>query len=109
MKLAVLSPHFTPDMAPTGEVITRVVTDLAGRGHEQHVVTALPWYEQRRVEPEWRGRVVRTELTPWGSVTRVHPFPTDKRSIPLRALAFAGFSALAGVTGLRGGRVDGVL
>jgi colanic acid biosynthesis glycosyl transferase WcaI len=109
MKLAVLSPHFTPDMAPTGEVITRVVNELAGRGHELHVVTALPWYEHHRVEPEWRGRVVRTELTPWGSVTRVHPFPTDKRSIPLRALAFAGFSALAGVTGLRGGRVDGVL
>jgi colanic acid biosynthesis glycosyl transferase WcaI len=109
MKLAVLSPHFAPDMAPTGEVITRIVTELAGRGHELHVVTALPWYEHHRVEPDWRGRPVRTERAPWGSVTRVHPFPTDKRSIPRRALAFAGFSALAGVTGLRGGPVDGVL
>jgi colanic acid biosynthesis glycosyl transferase WcaI len=39
----------------------------------------------------------------------VHPFPTDKRSIPRRAVAFGGFSALAGLWGLRGGRADGVL
>ena len=109
MKLAVLSPHFAPDMAPTGEVITRVVTELADRGHELHVVTALPWYEHHAVEPEWRGQLVRTEITPWGSITRVHPFPTDKRSIVGRALAFGAFSALAGVNGLRGGRVDAVL
>jgi colanic acid biosynthesis glycosyl transferase WcaI len=109
MKLAVLSPHFAPDMAPTGEVITRVVTELADRGHELHVVTALPWYEHHAVEPEWRGHLVRAETTPWGSITRVHPFPTDKRSIAGRALAFGAFSTLAGVNGLRGGRVDGVL
>jgi colanic acid biosynthesis glycosyl transferase WcaI len=109
VKLAVLSPHFAPDMAPTGEVITRIVTELVDRGHELHVVTALPWYQHHAVEPQWRGRLVRVETTPWGSITRVHPFPTDKRSIPRRAAAFGGFSALAGLTGLRGGRVDGVL
>ena len=109
MKLAVLSPHFAPDMAPTGEVITRIVTELADRGHELDVVTALPWYEHHAVEPGWQGRLVRTEVTPWGSITRVHPFPTDKRSIAGRALAFGAFSSLAGAMGLRGGRVDGVL
>ena len=30
--------------------------------------------------------------TPWGRITRVHPFPTDKRNIPARALAFGGFT-----------------
>ncbi len=109
MKLAVLCPHFAPDVAPTGEVITRIVLELADRHHQVHVVTALPWYLHHRVEPEWEGRPVRCEPTEWGSITRVHPFPTDKRDIPRRALAFAGFSALAGLTGLRGGRVDGVL
>ena len=109
MKLAVLCPHFAPDTAPTGEVMTRIVLELAARGHELHVVTALPWYVHHRVEPEWAGRTVRTERTAWGSITRVNPFPTDKRSIPQRAAAFAAFSVLAGLTGLRGGRVDGVL
>lgn len=109
MKLAVVCPHFAPDVAPTGEVITRIVVELAERGHELHVVTALPWYVHHHVEPAWSGRLVRVEPTEWGSIARVHPFPTDKRSIPRRAAAFGAFSALAGLTGLRGGRVDGVL
>ena len=82
MKLAVLCPHFAPDVAPTGEVITRIVLELADRGHELHVVTALPWYVHHRVEPAWAGRLVRVEPTEWGSITRVHPFPTDKTLDP---------------------------
>ncbi len=110
MKLAVICPHFAPDIAPTGEVMTRLVTELAARGHELHVVTALPWYQHHRIEPGWGGRPTRTERTTWGSITRIHPFPSpDKRSIPRRALGFAAFSALAGAMSLRGGRVDGVL
>jgi colanic acid biosynthesis glycosyl transferase WcaI len=53
---------------------------------------------------------VRREDTPWGSITRVHPFPTaDKRNILGRAASFAGFSAMGGVIAARGGRVDGIL
>jgi colanic acid biosynthesis glycosyl transferase WcaI len=109
MKLAVLCPHFAPDLAPTGDVVTRIVLELAGRGHRIDVVTALPWYVHHRVEPEWSGRLTRRETTEWGTIRRVHPFPVDKRSIVKRAAAFGGFSALAGLAGLGGGRVDGVL
>lgn len=114
LKLAVLCPHFAPDTAPTGDVMTRIVTELAARGHEIHVVTALPWYRDHRIEPAWEGRglrrFVRRERTAWGSITRVQPFPgDDKRNILRRALGFAGFSVLAGVSSLRGGRVDAVI
>ncbi|HEY3141376.1 MAG TPA: glycosyltransferase family 4 protein [Acidimicrobiales bacterium] len=112
MRLLVICPHYAPDVAPTGEVMTSIGTELVRRGHELHVVTALPWYEHHRVEPEWRGRPVRHEEVPWGQVTRVHPFPTDKRNIPARALAFAGFTVLASVmsvAGKRRFRPDGVL
>lgn len=109
MKLAVLCPHFAPDTAPTGEVITRIVHELAARGHELHVVTALPWYEHHRIADGWQGRLIRRERTTWGSITRVHPFPGDKASLPQRAAGFGAFSALVVATGLRGGRVDGVL
>jgi putative colanic acid biosynthesis glycosyltransferase WcaI len=109
MKLAVLCPHFSPDPAPTGEVISRIVRELAERGHELHVVTALPWYTHHAVEVEWRGRPVRRERTAWGSITRVHPFPSDKTNIALRAASFGGFCALAGLAALPGGRLDAVL
>jgi colanic acid biosynthesis glycosyl transferase WcaI len=104
VKLLVICPHYAPDTAPTGEVMTSIGTELAARGHELHVVTSLPWYQHHRIEPGWEGRVVRHEDTDVGRITRVHPFPTDKRNIPARAAAFAGFTVLAGAAGLRGWR-----
>lgn len=109
LRIAVLCPHFAPDSAPTGDVMTAIVAGLASFGHELHVVTSLPWYRTRSVEPEWRGRWVRRLATPWGSITRVHPFPAKRRSIVRQAAGFVGFSVLTGLAGMRGGKVDVVL
>ena len=110
LRIAVLCPHFEPDTAPTGAVMTRIVHELAELGHELQVVTALPWYRDHAVEPEWRGRWIHRETTPWGSITRVHPFPgADRTNLLRRAAGFAGFSVLAVLGGLRGGRVDAVV
>jgi colanic acid biosynthesis glycosyl transferase WcaI len=100
MHILVLCPHFAPDSAPTGVVMTAIVDGLAERGHRLHVVTALPWYEHHAVDAQWRGRLVRSEKTPWGRISRVHPFPTDKRNLRARALGFAGFTGLASLRAL---------
>ena len=55
----VLCPHFAPDTAPTGTVMTRIVEELAARDHDVHVVTSLPWYRSHTVEEGWGGRLVR--------------------------------------------------
>jgi colanic acid biosynthesis glycosyl transferase WcaI len=110
VNLTVIAPHFTPDVAPTGEVITSIVEQLVARGHRVHVVTSLPWYRHHRIEHGWHGRLVRHEDTGWGRVSRVHPFPTDKTNIPARAVAFGGFTVLATLVGLlRRQRPDAVL
>jgi colanic acid biosynthesis glycosyl transferase WcaI len=108
--LVVLCPHFAPDTAPTGTVMTRIVEELVQLGHEVHVVTSLPWYRQHQVEDEWRAKCGKrpwhTEKTAWGSVTRVTPFAgNDKANIPRRALGFLGFSVLLGVRGMFAGGV----
>ena len=99
MNLLVICPHFDPDVAPTGVVMSRIAHELIGRGHRLHVVTSLPWYQHHAIDPGWDGQLVRTERTEWGRISRVHPFPTDKRNIPARALAFGGFTALATLVG----------
>ena len=110
MNLLVLCPHFAPDLAPTGEVMTQITEQLVARGHRIHVVTALPWYIHHAIEPGWEGHLVRHEDTEWGRITRVHPFPTDKRNIPARALGFAGFTGLGGLAAiLSRSRPDAVL
>ncbi|MBA3350731.1 MAG: glycosyltransferase family 4 protein [Actinobacteria bacterium] len=110
MKLVVVTPHFEPDVAPTGEVVTRLVHELAARGHHIEVLTSLPWYRNHRIEPGYDGRLVRLEDTPWGRIARMNPFATsDKRNLFKRGAAFVGFSSVASVIGARGGPVDAVL
>jgi colanic acid biosynthesis glycosyl transferase WcaI len=100
----VLCPHFAPDTAPTGTVMTRIVHELAAVGHTVHVVTALPWYRTHAIDEGWEGRWVRRESTEWGSITRVHPFPgDDKTNLVRRAIGFVAYSVLAGVQALRAG------
>lgn len=70
------------------------MNNLGARGHELHVITALPWYRDHAVEAGWEGKLMRTEERSWGKITRVHPFPTDKTNIAARAAAFAGFTAI---------------
>jgi colanic acid biosynthesis glycosyl transferase WcaI len=94
--------------------MTRIVTELAARGHELHVVTALPWYRNHAIEPGWGGRLWRTEKTEWGSIIRVHPFPGKSKSNLLRrALGFIAFSYAVGIRSVHADglpfKVDGVL
>ena len=110
MKLLVICPHYAPDVAPTGEVMTSIVEALARRGHRIDIVTALPWYRGHRIDEGWAHHLTQTVDTPWGSITRLHPFPTDKSNIPARALAFGGFTGVAtAVSLLPGKRPDAVL
>ena len=110
MNLVVVCPHFAPDVAPTGAVITRIVEELAARDHRIEVITSLPWYRGHRIEDGFRGRLLRREDTPWGRITRLHPFPTsDKQNILRRGAAFGAFSTLAAAAGLASKPSDGVL
>ncbi|MFZ9076776.1 MAG: glycosyltransferase WbuB, partial [Ilumatobacteraceae bacterium] len=58
-RIVVLCPHFAPDIAPTGRVMTSIVEQWSEGGHEIHVVTSLPWYREHRVERGWGGRLAR--------------------------------------------------
>ncbi len=97
MRILVLCPHFEPDVAPTGVVMTEIAHHLVDQGHELDIVTALPWYRGHTVEDGWTGQPWRRQRTEWGSVLRVHPFPTDKTNIVGRALGFAGFTTLVAI------------
>jgi len=110
VKLLVICPHYAPDVAPTGEVMTSIASALVERGHRLDIVTALPWYRKHDIEPGWDHKLTQTETTPWGSITRLHPFPTNKSNIWARALAFGGFTGVATLVSMfRRERPDAVL
>jgi colanic acid biosynthesis glycosyl transferase WcaI len=108
VNFTVLTPHFEPDVAPTGAVISRIVRELGQRDHTIEVITSLPWYRTHRVEQGYEGRLVRCEDASWGRIIRINPFATsDKRNLLRRAAGYAGFSALSALLGIRGPRTAG--
>ena len=110
MRITVICPHFAPDTAPTGQVITEIVHELRNLDHHIHVVTSLPWYRDHSVASGWRGRLFATEKTSWGRITRIHPFISNKRTNLLaRAIAFALFSLVAAFAASIGRRTELIL
>ncbi len=95
MRLLVITPHLSPDTAPTGVVVSRIVDEMGAAGHDVHVVTSLPWYREHRVEDGWSGRLVRRGSQGSSSVVRLQPFAGRKERLVGRALGFAAFSGTA--------------
>ena len=110
MRVLVLCPHFEPDTAPTGHVMTRLVEELGKREHDVHVITSLPWYRTHSVDSEWTGRLARKKTTSWGSITRLHPMTSAKKNnLVARALAFVMFSMISALAGVAQKRCDVIL
>ena len=98
MKIVVLCPHFEPDTAPTGVVMTRIVRELADLGHELHVVTALPWYRAASDRAGVDRAVVAEATHRRGVRSRVctrSPATTSRTWLGGRA-GFVGFSVAGG-------------
>ena len=110
MRILVITPHFEPDTAPTGIIVTSLVEQWAKQGHQIEVVASLPWYEKHEVETHWKGKLFRREEKESVTVTRLHPFPQDKNKLFRRLLSFLAFSFLAAIASLlKKGPFDAVI
>ena len=110
MNITIICPHFAPDTAPTGDVMTQLVGEFDRLGHRMHVVTTLPWYRNHSVEQEWRGKWIRRERSDWGRITRIHPFASPNRSNLLsRAAGFLTFAFVAALASVLAPRTDLIL
>ena len=110
MRLLVITPHFEPDTAPTGIIITSLVEQWIKQGHQIEVVTSLPWYEKHEIESDWKGKLFRREEKESVNITRLHPFPQDKSKLLQRFTSFLAFSFLAAiVSSAKRGPFDAVI
>ena len=100
MRLLVITPHFEPDTAPTGIIVTSLVEQWAKQGHQIEVITSLPWYEKHEIATQWKGRLFRRDEKELVRVTRLHPFPQDKSKLLQRLVSFLAFSFLAVIASL---------
>ena len=100
MRLLVITPHFEPDTAPTGIIVTSLVDQWVEQGHQIEVITSLPWYEKHEIENHWKGKLFRREEKESVTATRLHPFPQDKNKLFRRLMSFLAFSFLAVIASL---------
>jgi colanic acid biosynthesis glycosyl transferase WcaI len=61
--ILVWSPNYAPDLTGIPPLVTDSAEWLSARGHNVRVVTTVPHYPQRRIDPTYRGRL-------WWSETR---------------------------------------
>lgn len=91
MRILILEPYYEPDGGPAAPLFTMLCRELARRGHEVTVLTAVPHYPSGRVPEEFQGsRTCRT--TEAGvHVIRV-PLPSvDRAKLPLRLWQFLAY------------------
>jgi colanic acid biosynthesis glycosyl transferase WcaI len=103
-RLLFWSPNYSPELTGIPPLVTDAAEWLAGRGHTVEVVTALPNYPSRRIDPAYRGTLWRSErrgaVTVHRSWLRVRPEETF-RDKALYELTFTAFSLLHVVRRLR--------
>src|SRR5919201_6869689 len=60
-RILIWSPNYAPEPTGIPPLVTDVAEWLVERGHSVDVVTAFPNYPERRIHPEYRGLLFRSE------------------------------------------------
>ena len=100
MRLLVISPHFAPDIAPTGSIVTELVQNWCEQGHQVHVITSIPWYQNHEIAAEWKNCFIKRTTNGSVKITRVYPFPTKKSNLFFRGLGFLSFSFFVSIVSM---------
>jgi colanic acid biosynthesis glycosyl transferase WcaI len=61
MRILIWSPNYAPEPNGIPPLVTDAAEWLVARGHSVDVVTAVPNYPERRIHPEYRGVLSRSE------------------------------------------------
>lgn len=56
------SPNYAPELLGIPPLVTSAAEWLAGRGHEVHVITAVPNYPERVIRPGYRGSIYHSAV-----------------------------------------------
>ncbi len=94
LKVLLLSPHYPPDVAATGQLVAELAHDLVAAGHQAVVVAARPSYAGSPAEPTSAWALATEQRN--GVEIRWLPVPRwGRRTVWGRLLPFAGYAALA--------------
>jgi colanic acid biosynthesis glycosyl transferase WcaI len=74
-----LVPHYAPDLGPSAPLFTMLSTELAKRGHQMIILTAVPHYPTGEVPAPFRKKFIQRSLENGIEIIRIR-VPSLKRS-----------------------------
>ncbi len=101
MRLIVLTQYYPPEAGAAQNRLSDLARRLATRGHDVHVLTALPNYPGTAVFPAYRGRAGMTEILDHVTVHRAGLYVPSQPTLLRRMRCYLSFAAHAAMLGRR--------
>jgi glycosyltransferase involved in cell wall biosynthesis len=109
LRILIFSQHFTPEVTAAQARVHPIARLLADRGHDVHVITAVPNHPEGIVHEGFRRRaVVHKELDGF-RVSYVWARPSPNKTMASRLLLYGSYALSASLQGFVAGRPDVVL
>ena len=102
MRILIYSYNYYPEPIGIAPLMTELAEGMVKRGHEVRVVTAMPWYPNGEVIPEYKGKLFATEEINGVMVQRSYIWARKKRSLLNRAGFELSFIVSSMMQALRG-------
>lgn len=109
MRILIYSYNYYPEPIGIAPLITELAEGLVKKGHEVRVVTGMPWYPQREIYEEYRGKLYFQEEIKGVTVERSYLRICPKPSLIDRILMEVSFVATSFLQALIGKRPDVIL
>ncbi|WP_069791722.1 glycosyltransferase family 4 protein [Cyanobacterium sp. IPPAS B-1200] len=100
MRILIYSYNYHPEPIGIAPLMTELAEGLVKKGHEVRVLTAMPWYPESKIYPEYRGKIYTEEERNGVKIYRSYVWASQKRNFINRAmfeLSFAFFSFWQGL------------
>ncbi len=109
MRIVIYSYNYYPEPIGIAPLMTELAEGLVKRGHKVRVVTAMPNYPERRIYPEYRGKLYTTEVKNGVVIQRSYVWIRPQPTLLDRLLLDGTFLLTSLIHALKGKRPDLVL
>lgn len=109
MRILIYSYNYHPEPIGIAPLMTELAEGLVQRGHQVRVITAMPWYPEGIIEPEYRKKLYLIENLNGVKIQRSYVWTRRERNLRNRVFFEFSFMILSFFQALRGWRPDIIL
>lgn len=100
MRILIYSYNYYPEPIGIAPLMTELAEGLVERGHDVRVLTAMPWYPDRRIHPHYQGQLYCSEERHGVRIYRSYVWTRPEPRVIDRILLELSFAVLSFLQGL---------